>query len=183
MEDNLRSRATSAGPETQYSQNPQYGGSENVSTRRYETTSTSSRASPSWRQRPVPHEVSTYTGSATPTPSSQRWQQAPGGETKSQSSGSYLDRDGNQVNFTKEVYTSSDPGKEFSMLTEQEKKILEEPMQPGVVARHITTKYYKKSTYNSSTTTSTSQTPPVTTTTYYPPETTSTRSYRGPNEY
>lgn len=60
----------------------------------------------------------------------------------------------------KEVYTSSDPGKEFSMLTQEEKKTLEEPLEPGVVSRHVTSKYYKKSTYTSQTSTSTSQAPP-----------------------
>lgn len=121
-----------------------------------------STANQSWRNQPGGTEksVTTYTTTGT----GPRWQQAPGSETKTQSSGSYFDPQGNKVSFTKEVFTSSDPGKEFSMLTEQERKVLEEPLQPGVISRHITTKYYKKSTFTSSTTTSTSQTPPVTTT-------------------
>lgn len=47
------------------------------------------------------------------------------------------------------------------MLTEEEKKVLEEPLEPGVISRHVTTKYYKKSTYTSTTTTSTTQAPPA----------------------
>jgi hypothetical protein len=57
------------------------------------------------------------------------------------------------------MYTSSDPGREFSMLTQEEKKIMEEPVEPGIISRHTTTKYYKKSTFTNSTTTSTSESP------------------------
>jgi hypothetical protein len=114
-----------------------------------------------WRQRQVPHDstVSTYTTTAPPV--TQKWQDASGSSTKSQSQGTYVDPEGNQVNYVKEVYTSSDPGKEFSMLTQEEKKTLEEPLQPGVVSRHTTSKYYKKSTYTSQTSTSTNQAPPA----------------------
>lgn len=87
-------------------------------------------------------------------PVSTRWQGAPGSTTKAQASGSYRDSEGHPVQYTKEVYTSSDPGREFSMLTEEEKKVSEQPLQPGVLSRHVTTKYYKKSTFTNSTTTS-----------------------------
>ena len=89
------------------------------------------------------------------------WQQAQGASTKSQMQGTYRDPQGHDINYKKEVYTSSDPGKEFSMQTEEERKVMEEPLQPGVISRHTTTKYYKRSTFNSTTTTSTSQTPPA----------------------
>jgi hypothetical protein len=30
---------------------------------------------------------------------------------------------------------------------QEERKVMEEPLQPGVISRHVTTKYYKKSTF------------------------------------
>lgn len=89
------------------------------------------------------------------------WQKtAAGANTKAQSTGEFFDKDGNrvghyglgtwmrdnaavvlEVTYTKEMYTSSDPGKEFSMLTQEEKKVLEAPVEPGVISRHVTTKF------------------------------------------
>lgn len=109
----------------------------------------SSGPTPQWRQGAPPSQQLGSDALA-----AQKWQDASGASTKSQTQGSYVDEHGNQVNYVKEVYTSSDPGAQFSMLTQEEKKALEEPLEPGVVSRHVTSKYYKRSTYTSQTTTS-----------------------------
>ncbi|KRX26892.1 PR domain zinc finger protein 14 [Trichinella nelsoni] len=83
------------------------------------------------------------------------------GKTQSTSSGTFLDRDGQKVAYSKEIYTTSDPDKQFSVHTEQEEKVFEEPAQPGTVSRHTTKKYYKKYVYTSTVTTRTSSTAPV----------------------
>ncbi|KRZ88193.1 PR domain zinc finger protein 14 [Trichinella sp. T8] len=83
------------------------------------------------------------------------------GKTQSTSSGTFLDRDGQKVAYSKEIYTTADPDKQFSVHTEQEEKVFEEPAQPGTVSRHTTKKYYKKSVYTSTVTTRTSSTAPV----------------------
>ncbi|VDP04954.1 unnamed protein product, partial [Soboliphyme baturini] len=124
-------------------------------------------ASPPWRQKKVPHErvsgsedeVSRYHDLTTSI--SQTTAQTPRGETKSKTSGSYIDPEGHTVDYVKEAYTTVDPGKEFSMLTEEQRKVLEEPLEPGVISRHVTTKYYKKATYTSTSTTTTTQAPPI----------------------
>ncbi|KRX85868.1 hypothetical protein T4E_7523, partial [Trichinella pseudospiralis] len=80
----------------------------------------------------------------------------------STSSGTFLDRDGQKVAYSKEIYTTADPGKQFSVHTEHEEKVFEEPAQPGgTVSRQTTKKYYKKSVYTSTVTTRTSSTAPV----------------------
>ncbi|KRZ71724.1 hypothetical protein T10_9361, partial [Trichinella papuae] len=84
------------------------------------------------------------------------------GKTQSTSSGTFLDRDGQKVAYSKEIYTTADPGKQFSVHTEHEEKVFEEPTQPsGTVSRQTTKKYYKKSVYTSTVTTRTSSTAPV----------------------
>ncbi|KRZ14160.1 PR domain zinc finger protein 14 [Trichinella pseudospiralis] len=84
------------------------------------------------------------------------------GKTQSTSSGTFLDRDGQKVAYSKEIYTTADPGKQFSVHTEHEEKVFEEPAQPGgTVSRQTTKKYYKKSVYTSTVTTRTSSTAPV----------------------
>jgi hypothetical protein len=75
--------------------------------------------------------------------------------TKTSSTGSYLDPEGNRISYTKEVSTGSEPGKEYSLLTEEERRVMEKPLEPGVISRHVTTKYYKKSTFSDSKTTTT----------------------------
>uniref|UniRef100_A0A915ILC7 Uncharacterized protein n=1 Tax=Romanomermis culicivorax TaxID=13658 RepID=A0A915ILC7_ROMCU len=104
-----------------------------------------------------------------------RREDASGASTKSQTHGSYVDEHGNQVNYVKEVYTSSDPGSQYSMLTQEEKKALEEPLEPGVVSRHVTSKYYKRSTYTSQTTTSSTPSAPAVS---YPTAASPPSSYR-----
>lgn len=98
-----------------------------------------------------------------------------GANTKASTSGEYVDQDGNKVTYNRELHTSNDPGGkgEYSMLTEvslllssiahqiirrmqEERKVMEEPLQPGVISRHVTTKYYKKSTFANQQTTTTS---------------------------
>uniref|UniRef100_A0A914VCV5 Zasp-like motif domain-containing protein n=1 Tax=Plectus sambesii TaxID=2011161 RepID=A0A914VCV5_9BILA len=81
--------------------------------------------------------------------------------TKAHTTGSYIDPSGHQVSYKKEMVTSSDPGKEYSVLTEEERKVMEEPIQPGVISRHVTTKYYKKSTFTDSKTTTTATNQPL----------------------
>ena len=89
--------------------------------------------------------VTSYTVSSGPPGPVSTWQNASGASTKASTSGDYLDEAGNKVSYVKEMYTSSDPGKEFSMLTQEEKKIMDKPVEPGVISRHVTTKFVSSS--------------------------------------
>ncbi|KHN78143.1 hypothetical protein Tcan_15888 [Toxocara canis] len=78
--------------------------------------------------------------------------------TQANTEGSYLDRDGHNVNYKRELLTSVDPNRECSLLKEEERRVIETPLEPGVISRHVTTKYYKKKTVTDTTTTTTNAT-------------------------
>ncbi|TMS39168.1 hypothetical protein L596_005737 [Steinernema carpocapsae] len=66
--------------------------------------------------------------------------------TQANATGGYVDGDGRNVSYKRELTTSADPGKEYQLLKEEERRVVEQPLEPGVISRHVTTKYYKKKT-------------------------------------
>jgi hypothetical protein len=135
----------------------------------YSSSSNYSKTTTSAAPKPVSRPA--YTPSATFGQDSQsrsvsQWQESKpwstgGANTKAHTTGSYVDPSGHHVSYKKEMVTSSDPGKEYSLLTEEERKVMEEPLQPGVISRHVTTKYYKKSTFSDSKTTTSATNQPM----------------------
>ncbi|MFH4979051.1 hypothetical protein AB6A40_005760 [Gnathostoma spinigerum] len=77
--------------------------------------------------------------------------------THAHTEGSYRDREGNNVNYKRELLTSVDPSHECQLMKEEEQRICETPLEPGVISRHVTTKYYKKKTVTDTTTTTSTQ--------------------------
>ncbi|VDK55965.1 unnamed protein product [Anisakis simplex] len=75
--------------------------------------------------------------------------------TQANTEGTYMDREGRNVNYRRELATSVDPNRECSLLKEEERRIVETPLEPGIISRHVTTKYYKKKTVTDTTTTTT----------------------------
>ncbi|CAD6191863.1 unnamed protein product [Caenorhabditis auriculariae] len=75
--------------------------------------------------------------------------------THNNTEGGYRDANGHDVSYKRETQTSADPNKETSLLKEEEKRVIETPLEPGVISRHVTTKYYKKKTVTDTTTTTT----------------------------
>ncbi|KAM3725300.1 DNA ligase [Dirofilaria immitis] len=75
--------------------------------------------------------------------------------TEASLQGNYVDKDGQPVSYKREVVTSVNPNSESTLLKEEEKRVVETPLEPGVISRHVTTKYYKKKTVTDTTTTST----------------------------
>ncbi|CAB3409303.1 unnamed protein product [Caenorhabditis bovis] len=73
--------------------------------------------------------------------------------THNNTEGGYRDASGHDVHYKRETQTSADPGRETSLLKEEEKRVVETPLEPGVISRHVTTKYYKKKTVTDTTTT------------------------------
>ncbi|CAI4223506.1 unnamed protein product [Auanema sp. JU1783] len=73
--------------------------------------------------------------------------------THNNTQGGYRDREGHDVSYKRELSTAADPGREYALLKEEEKRVVETPMEPGVISRHVTTKYYKKKTVTDTTTT------------------------------
>uniref|UniRef100_A0A1I7T841 ZM domain-containing protein n=1 Tax=Caenorhabditis tropicalis TaxID=1561998 RepID=A0A1I7T841_9PELO len=73
--------------------------------------------------------------------------------THNNTEGGYRDANGHDVSYKRETQTSADPGRETALLKEEEKRVVETPMEPGVISRHVTTKYYKKKTVTDTTTT------------------------------
>ncbi|EPB77629.1 hypothetical protein ANCCEY_03301 [Ancylostoma ceylanicum] len=71
--------------------------------------------------------------------------------------GEYRDHQGHDVSYKRETQTAVDPGKEYALLKEEEKRVVETDLEPGVISRHVTTKYYKKKTVTDTTTTTTPQ--------------------------
>uniref|UniRef100_A0AAF5I2W0 ZM domain-containing protein n=2 Tax=Strongyloides stercoralis TaxID=6248 RepID=A0AAF5I2W0_STRER len=71
--------------------------------------------------------------------------------TISNTSGVYKDEQGKDIQYKRELTTSADPGKEYQLLKEQETRVVEKPLEPGIISRHVTTKYYKKKTVTDST--------------------------------
>ncbi|KAF8376266.1 pqn-22, partial [Pristionchus pacificus] len=75
--------------------------------------------------------------------------------THNNTQGGYRDHSGHDVSYKRELATSSDPGRDVALLKEEEKRVIEKPLEPGVISRHVTTKYYKKKTTTDTTTTTT----------------------------
>jgi hypothetical protein len=55
--------------------------------------------------------------------------------TVANTSGSYLDEQGRNVSYKREVLTSADPGKDVQLLKEEERRVIEQPLEPGVISR------------------------------------------------
>ncbi|KAK0399769.1 hypothetical protein QR680_003207 [Steinernema hermaphroditum] len=66
--------------------------------------------------------------------------------TQANAAGEYVDQEGRNVLYKRELTTSADPGREYQLLKEEERRVTERPLEPGVISRHVTTKYYKKKT-------------------------------------
>ncbi|KAK6042213.1 hypothetical protein COOONC_20282 [Cooperia oncophora] len=66
--------------------------------------------------------------------------------THANTQGGYRDQQGHDVSYKRETQTAVDPGKEYALLKEEEKRVVETDLEPGVISRHVTTKYYKKKT-------------------------------------
>ncbi|WKY03285.1 hypothetical protein Q1695_004771 [Nippostrongylus brasiliensis] len=77
--------------------------------------------------------------------------------THANTQGGYRDQQGHDVSYKRETQTAVDPGKEYALLKEEEKRVVETDLEPGVISRHVTTKYYKKKTVTDTTTTTTPQ--------------------------
>ncbi|KAK6752792.1 hypothetical protein RB195_003912 [Necator americanus] len=77
--------------------------------------------------------------------------------THANTQGEYRDVQGHDVSYKRETQTAVDPGKEYALLKEEEKRVVETDLEPGVISRHVTTKYYKKKTVTDTTTTTTPQ--------------------------
>ncbi|VBB33432.1 unnamed protein product, partial [Acanthocheilonema viteae] len=72
--------------------------------------------------------------------------------TEASLEGNYVDKNGQPVTYKREVVTSVNPNSESTLLKEEEKRVVETPLEPGVISRHVTTKYYKKKTVTDTTT-------------------------------
>ncbi|KAK6022041.1 hypothetical protein OSTOST_12275, partial [Ostertagia ostertagi] len=68
--------------------------------------------------------------------------------THANTQGGYRDQQGHDVSYKRETQTAVDPGKEYALLKEEEKRVVETDLEPGVISRHVTTKYYKKKNRN-----------------------------------
>ncbi|VDN25743.1 unnamed protein product [Cylicostephanus goldi] len=73
--------------------------------------------------------------------------------TRANTQGEYRDLEGHDVSYKRETQTAVDPGKEYALLKEEERRVVEKDLEPGVISRHVTTKYYKKKTVTDTTTT------------------------------
>ncbi|KFD62928.1 hypothetical protein M514_10148, partial [Trichuris suis] len=115
---------------------------------------------PPWRQKTVPHESITEAKYALKD-GQQTTAVGSLGTTKSVSTGSFYDEQGNKVDFEKELYSSVDPGKEYSVHMEKEETKFEKPVEPGMLSKKTIQRYYKK-TYTSTTTTKSAVAAPLT---------------------
>ncbi|CDW54009.1 Transcription factor BTF3 4 [Trichuris trichiura] len=120
---------------------------------------------PPWRQKTVPHESITQGMYA--LKDGQQTTAVSLGTAKSVSTGSFYDEHGNKVDFEKELYSSVDPGKEYSLHMEKEETKFEKPVEPGMLSRKTVQRYYKK-TYTSTTTTKSNVAAPLTTSAQMP---------------
>ncbi|KAH7729467.1 Protein PQN-22 c [Aphelenchoides avenae] len=71
--------------------------------------------------------------------------------TFTNATGEYRDPEGRNIQYKRELSTATDPGREYQLLKEEERRIVDDPIEPGVVSRHIQTKYYKKKTVTENT--------------------------------
>ncbi|VDM62112.1 unnamed protein product, partial [Angiostrongylus costaricensis] len=49
--------------------------------------------------------------------------------------GGYRDQHGHDVSYKREMQTAVDPGKEYALLKEEEKRVVETDLEPGVISR------------------------------------------------
>jgi hypothetical protein len=80
---------------------------------------------------------------------------APGSlsNTKANAEAAFTDKQGHNIIYKRELETSADPGRECQLLKEEEKRVVEETLEPGLIQRHVTTKFYKKKTITDTSTT------------------------------
>uniref|UniRef100_A0A8R1TTA2 ZM domain-containing protein n=1 Tax=Onchocerca volvulus TaxID=6282 RepID=A0A8R1TTA2_ONCVO len=55
--------------------------------------------------------------------------------TEASLQGNYVDKDGQPVSYKREIMTSVNPNSESTLLKEEEKRIIETPLEPGVISR------------------------------------------------
>lgn len=55
--------------------------------------------------------------------------------TIANTTGIYKDEQGKDVSYKRELTTSADPGKEYQLLKEQETRVVEKPLEPGIISR------------------------------------------------
>ena len=55
--------------------------------------------------------------------------------TQASTHGNYTDAEGRAVSYTRELVTSMDPNRECSLLKEEEKRVVEKPLEPGIISR------------------------------------------------
>ncbi|KAE9553519.1 hypothetical protein FO519_003268 [Halicephalobus sp. NKZ332] len=109
--------------------------------------------------RPVPASRSTTINTQKPEDFNRHTEMAEtlpiGSISNSQSNaeGAFVDKQGHNISYRRELTTSADPGKESQLLKEEERRVVEESVEPGVISRHITTKFYKKKTVTDTSTT------------------------------
>lgn len=55
--------------------------------------------------------------------------------TKANAEGAFKDKQGHDISYKRELSTSADPGRECQLLKEEEKRVVEEALEPGVIQR------------------------------------------------
>uniref|UniRef100_A0A0K0CYN3 Uncharacterized protein n=1 Tax=Angiostrongylus cantonensis TaxID=6313 RepID=A0A0K0CYN3_ANGCA len=55
--------------------------------------------------------------------------------THANTQGGYRDQHGHDVSYKREMQTAVDPGKEYALLKEEEKRVVETDLEPGVISR------------------------------------------------
>lgn len=55
--------------------------------------------------------------------------------TEASLEGNYVDKDGQPVTYKREVVTSVNPNSESTLLKEEERRVVETPLEPGVISR------------------------------------------------
>uniref|UniRef100_A0A915CVV8 Uncharacterized protein n=1 Tax=Ditylenchus dipsaci TaxID=166011 RepID=A0A915CVV8_9BILA len=58
----------------------------------------------------------------------------------------HQDRDGREVDYSRELSTSTNPQQEMQLLKQEERRVVDEQLQgqPGIISRQVTTKFYKR---------------------------------------
>lgn len=56
--------------------------------------------------------------------------------TFTNATGEYRDPEGRNIQYRRELSTSADPGREYQLLKEEERRIVDEPVEPGVISRY-----------------------------------------------
>lgn len=56
--------------------------------------------------------------------------------TNTNTQGGYRDQEGHDVYYKRDLQTTADPGKESALLKEEEKRVVETPLEPGVISRY-----------------------------------------------